>query len=306
MLQQSATMASGPAATAPGEGQTGHQLFEILQARLGPEAHRHRGVDAPGRRDTVIAGGSYRAIGALVDGFRAGDGDVEVTGVVVAARASTAVLHRAVALGANIVISRTAFLSDSQDRPVSKPEPALAEKIAYINKNGLAVLRLQDPRTGSAGRAITTAFADAINLQRPLADLSLADGLVYTAPPASIIDIVRRIKAALPTQTVRLVGDPQMRVTGIALATETNRPNALAPLISRPDVNLLISGEVHETETTAYVMDAIALGQPKAMLLVGSIAMEEPAARALATWLKTITRTPVTYVPSDEGLREVV
>ena len=70
-------------------------------------------------------------------------------------------------------------------------------------------------------------------------------------------------------------------------------------------MNLLICGEVHETETTAYVMDAIALGQSKAMLVVGSIAMEEPAARALAQWLAGAVEQRVTYVPSEEGLREV-
>ena len=294
------------AAAGSARAETGHELFAAIAAGLGPEAHGHRGVDAPGRRDTAIAGGSYRAIATLVDGFRAGDADVEVTGVVVAARASTGVLKRAVELGANIVISRTAFYADSQDRPVTRPEPALAEKIAYVAENKLVVLRLQDARTRPAGLAVATAYPRAIGLARPRPGINLADGLVYATPPTTVLDLVRRTKAALPTRTVRLVGDPQMRVRGVAVATETNRPNALAPLIARPDVELLITGEVHETETTPYVMDAIMLGRPKAMLIVGSIAMEEPSARALAEWLRGVTRRPVTYVPSNEGLIEVV
>ena len=308
-LKQSIGAATGLAALAAAgaaRAETGHELFEAIARGLGPEAHSHRGVDAPGRRDTVMAGGSYRAIAALVDGYRAGDADVEVTGMVVAARASTAVLQRAVELGANLVISRTAFYGDSQDRPVARPEPALAHKIDFIARNKLVVLRLQDVRTGPAGMAIATAYPGGIGLTRPKAGLNPADGLVYATPPTTVLDLVRRTKNVLPTQTVRLVGDPQMRVTGVAVATETNRPNALAPLISRPDVNLLITGEVHETETTPYVMDAIMLGQRKAMLVVGSIAMEEPAARRLAEWLRTITRKPVTYVPSNEGLIEVI
>jgi putative NIF3 family GTP cyclohydrolase 1 type 2 len=284
---------------------TGHELFAKIQAELGPEARRHRGVDPPGRRDQAMAGGSYRAIGALVDGFRAGDADVPVTGVVVAARASTAVLQEAVARGANIVVSRSAFLGDSQDRPVAQPEPALAAKLDYIAQHSLAVLRLQDPRNGPAGLALTTAFPRAIGLENPQDTSDTAAGLVYFGQQRSVIDLVRRTKAALPTQTVRLVGDPALTAKGVAIATETNRPNALAPLIARPDVNLLICGEVHETETTAYVMDAIALGQAKAMLLVGSIAIEEPAAKALAEWLAGIIDQPVAYVPSPEGLIEV-
>ena len=284
---------------------TGHELYAKIQAELGPEARRHRGVDPPGRRDQAIAGGSYRAIGALVDGFRAGDADVEVTGVVVAARASTPVLREAVARDANVVISRSAFLGDSQDRPVARPEPALAAKLEYIAQHGLAVLRLQDPRNGAAGLALTTAFPRALGLKDPEDTFDTAAGLVYLNSPGPVIDLIRRTKAVLPTQTVRLVGDPALVAQGVAIATETNRPNALAPLISRPDVNLLICGEVHETETTAYVMDAVALGQPKAMLVVGSIAAEEPAARALAAWLAGLIEQPVSYVPSGEGLVDV-
>jgi len=285
--------------------ETGHRLFDAIQAALGPEARRHYGVDPAGRRDMAIAGGSYRPVGALVDGFRAGDADVEVTGIVIAARASTPVLQRAVALGANIVISRSPFLGDAQDRSVARPEQALAEKIQLIRNHKLAVLRLQDPRTGPAGVSIAAALPEAIGLSQPKQDVNLAEGLIYETTPTRILDLVRRVKATLPTQTVRLVGDARAAITGVAVATETSRPNGLAPLISRRDVNLLICGEVHETETTPYVMDAIALGQSKAMLMVGSIAMEEPAARRLTDWLRTITNKQVTYVPSEEGLREV-
>lgn len=284
---------------------TGRDLFDAIRLGLGPEAHGHRGVDAPGTRDRVIAGGSYRAVGTLVDGFRAGDADVPISGIVVAARASTPVLQKAVEIGANIVISRSAFYGDSLDRPSARPEPALADKIELVAKNKLVVLRLQDPRTGPAGEAITAALPEAIGLRSGRKSGNAADGLVYATPGIPLIELIRSIKKTLPTQTVRLVGDPAMRVAGIAFATETNRPNAITPLIARSDVNLLVCGEVHETETTPYVMDSIALGQAKAMLIVGAIAMEEPAARKLAVWLKTITDKPVTYLPSNEALIEV-
>jgi putative NIF3 family GTP cyclohydrolase 1 type 2 len=280
----------------------GHELFELIQRGLGSEANRHRGVDAPARRDTAIAGGSYRSPGTLVDGFRAGDGDSEVKGIVVAARASTEVLRRAAELGANLVISRQTFLGDSQDRPVSRPEPALAEKLALIERNGIAVLRLQDARTGADGRAITEALPRAIGLKTAQNEAGLRDALVYRFPATPLIDIVRRIKVATGSNAVRLIGHPDMPVRGLALATETSRPNALNPLIARPDVNLLVAGEVHETETSAYVMDAVALGQTKAILLAGSIALEEPPARALAEWLKRQVFMPVTWLPSSPVL----
>lgn len=281
---------------------TGDELFDLIRAKLGPEAHGHRGVDAPSRRDTAIAGGSYRPPGMLVDGFRAGDADITVTGVVVAARASTAVLHRARELGANIIISRQAFLDDSRDRPTSRPEPALADKLSYIAANGMAVLRLQDPRTSPVGQEITAALAAAMGLKRPVAQLNPADGLVYATTTAPVLAFIRRLRQTLPGAALRLVGDPEMAVGGLAFATETSRPNGLAPLLARPDVNLVIAGEVHETETTAWVQDAIALKMPKALLLIGSIAMEEAPARALAAYLETVLPIPVTFVENAPEL----
>ena len=283
----------------------GNELFALIQAGLGSEAHRHRGVDAPAKRDTAIAGGSYRAPGTLVDGFRAGDGDAEVTGIVVTPRATTAVIRKAADLRANLIISRQAFLGDSQDRPVGKPETALAEKLALIARTNVAILRLQDPRIEAPGRQISSALPNAIGLSRPRAGINLADGLVFNVPGVPIVELVRKIKVVLPTTTVRLVGDPALRCKGVAFATETSRPNALAPLIARPDVNLLVAGEVHETETTAYVLDAITMGEAKALLLIGAIAMEQPAARRLAAWLKTKTNVSIFYVETPESLIDV-
>jgi putative NIF3 family GTP cyclohydrolase 1 type 2 len=283
----------------------GHELFELIRQGLGPEAGRHRGIDAPARRDTAIAGGSYRSPGTLVDGFRAGDGDAEVRRIVVTARASTAALKQAASAGANLVITRQAFLGDSQDRPVAKPEPALAEKLALIESAGLLVLRLQDPRTGAAGRAISEALPRALGLTRPASGVSPAAGLIYRAAPRPLVELAGKIKAATGSAAIRLIGNPQLPVSGIAFATETNRPNALNPLIARHEVELLIAGEVHETETAAYVQDAIALGQRKALLLAGSIAMEEPAAKALAIWLDGQVDLPVMYLRSAPDLIEV-
>ena len=118
----------------------GHELFDLIQRGLGPEANRHRGVDAPARRDTAIAGGSYRAPGTLVDGFRAGDGDNAVRGIVVCARASTGVLEQAARMGANLVISRQAFLGDSS-QPGAGEFVASGSRIDQVDGQAVAFNR---------------------------------------------------------------------------------------------------------------------------------------------------------------------
>jgi hypothetical protein len=138
------------------------------------------------------------------------------------------------------------------------------------------VLRLQDPRLDPAGRAITEALPRAIGLRAAQSGPNPATGLIYRTPPTALADLVRRIKSATGSAAVRLIGDPAMVVRGMALATETNRPNALAPLLAVGEVRRIGQG------------------------------LEEPPAHSLARWLEGQVRVPVTWLRSDLALNEVI
>jgi hypothetical protein len=186
------------------------------------------------------------------------------------------------------VITRSPFLYDMLDRLPATPEPAAAAKRDYIAQHQLIVLRFHDPRSGSAGEAITIAMADGLGLRLTRKDGGPDHLLVFETAQTTVVDVVRRLKQTLPTRTVRLIGNPNMPVRGIGFAGDTYRPNAVLPGIARPDVDLFVSAELHETEVNQYVLDSIHVGRPKALVLVGAIQFEEPAARQLAAWLKTL------------------
>ena len=260
---------------------TAREIFALMEKAAGPQVFASRKIEAAAVREPPT---SY----LLVDGFKAGNPDANVTGIVVAGRADMNTLRRAVALKANLVITRSPFLYDMLDRLPATPEPAAAAKRDYIAEHQLIVLRVHDPRSGAAGEAITTAMADGLGMRVARKDGGPDHLLVFEVPPTTVADVVKRLKQTLPTKTVRLIGRPNMPVKGLGFAGDTYRPNAVLPGIARPDVDLFVSAELHETETSQYVVDSIHLGRPKALVLVGAIQFEEPAARKLAAWMKTL------------------
>jgi len=72
-------------------------------------------------------------------------------------------------------------------------------------------------------------------------------------------------------------------------------------LLSRPDVDTLVSGETVEWELVPYVQDMIASGQKKALVLLGHVNSENGGMRYCADWLRDfITEVPIGFVPAPE------
>jgi putative NIF3 family GTP cyclohydrolase 1 type 2 len=97
------------------------------------------------------------------------------------------------------------------------------------------------------------------------------------------------------------VGDPDLKVTHIALQPGAAGSQRHLPLLRRDDVEALVIGEVPEWETIEYVSDAAAEGRHKALILLGHIASEQAGMAFCAAWLKTFIRdVPVTFVVTPE------
>ena len=73
------------------------------------------------------------------------------------------------------------------------------------------------------------------------------------------------------------------------------------PILSRPDVDVLICGETREWEVVEYAQDAISAGQKKALLVLGHVVSEQAGMKYCAEWLKTfVTDVPIEFVAAAE------
>ncbi|HVT82341.1 MAG TPA: Nif3-like dinuclear metal center hexameric protein, partial [Phycisphaerae bacterium] len=110
-----------------------------------------------------------------------------------------------------------------------------------------------------------------------------------------------KIKSRMKIRTLRVVGDPQMRMTHIALLPGAAGAERQIRLLERDDVEVLVAGESREWETVEYVRDAVTAGEHKALILMGHVPSEEAGMDECARWLKGIVpEVPVEYVPAGE------
>ena len=121
-------------------------------------------------------------------------------------------------------------------------------------------------------------------------------------PPSTLREAAQNIKKTLRMRSIRIVGEPDTRVSkaavshGIALLVDLER------YVAEPGVDLVIMGEaIWENEGTQYFFDLVAEGQKKGLLIIGQEVSSEPGCGEMAAWLKSfISEVPVEWIPTGE------
>jgi hypothetical protein len=98
-----------------------------------------------------------------------------------------------------------------------------------------------------------------------------------------------------------VVGDPEMKVTRIALGPGYGMPTLTA------DFDVVVGGEASESGGNAeYAMDASAAGRPRGMIVLGHLMSEDHGMKEIADWLRTfITDVPIEFTPAGEPFSSV-
>jgi putative NIF3 family GTP cyclohydrolase 1 type 2 len=130
---------------------------------------------------------------------------------------------------------------------------------------------------------------------------SASDPHVFTLPPTTLGAIAADLQKRTGARLIRVVGDPKLRVTGVALYPGASGEEKQIKALQQDSVQLLVAGEAREWETVPYVQDAAAEGRPKALILLGHEVSEEAGMQECARWLRTLfPGTPVAFIPAGE------
>jgi putative NIF3 family GTP cyclohydrolase 1 type 2 len=249
------------------------------------------GIPAAPRRDTV-------------DVVKAGDPAQRCTGVVTTFLGTLEVLRKAVALGANLVISHEpVFYNHLDDTGWLSGDRVYEAKRRFIAEHRLVVWRAHDSWHSLKPDPVTVGTLKAIGWERfaVKGDEELCD-----IPPMTVGSLAATLKQKLGSHGVRFVGDPGLACRRIALSLGASGRESHVRLLRRTDVDALVVGELQEWETSEYVRDSGAAGWPKAVVVVGHAASEEAGMRELAEWLRP--RQPalkVTHVPAGDAFTYV-
>ncbi|MCC3376558.1 Nif3-like dinuclear metal center hexameric protein [Cohnella sp. REN36] len=230
-----------------------------------------------------------------VDGLAAGEPDTEVRGIAVAFTASQCVLEQARERGANLLIVHEGVYYRHAGRAAREDDVSRIKREAIV-ASGVAVYRFHDGIHRYRPDGITLALAKALGWASRIVEHRPAAALL-TLPMQSAAEVASHVKARLGLPFVRLAGDPATSCVRVGLLAGYRGGGELAIPLYEEGVDLLIAGEGPEWETPEYVRDAVAQGRPKALLLLGHAASEEPGMAALAEELRRVyPQVPVLFL----------
>ena len=235
-----------------------------------------------------------------VDTFKAGNPDTPVTGIAVTMMATLDVLQRASAQGLNLVITHEPTFYNHLDTPeeMNQSDPVWAEKRAFIEKHGMVIWRFHDhwhmrkPDGIEAGMIHALGWDKFQNTDNPY---------LFTLPETTLQALAADVAKRLDSPVLRVVGNPEMKVTKIALSPGAAGFVTETHALELDNVQVLLVGETREWETVEYAADAVSEGKNKALIVIGHIPSEQAGMEECTGWLKTFVKdVPVQFVAAKQ------
>ncbi|MCL6444336.1 MAG: Nif3-like dinuclear metal center hexameric protein [Alicyclobacillus sp.] len=248
-----------------------------------------------------------------VDTLKSGDELAQVTGIATTFMPTYSVLKRAAALGLNLVIAHEAPFYHHQDEvDILKDDAVYIAKRKLIQDAGLAIFRFHDHMHRRNPDQIVEGLIRELGWEAYV-DEPCMKGILplyvspLTIPTMTVREVAEHLKKRLGVPYVRTVGDLSMSCSRVGLLPGYCGGGVIAiPYFQHANLDLVIVGEGPEWETPEYVRDAVALGQDKALIIVGHSSSEAAGMKALAESIKGMfPSVPVSFL-AEESLFQVV
>lgn len=244
------------------------------------------------RIKTTLAAGGVAWRTETVDTFKAGNPDGAVTGVATTFMATFDAIKRAVAAGANFVISHEpTFYNHLDDVTTFAKDDVFRAKMAFIEANRVVVFRFHDHWHARRPDGVRVALLRALGWPAGTGTVVL--------PPTTLGALAADIQQRLGVRALRVVGDPGLTVSRASLGLGYGNPQL------NGDVDVVVTGESQEADSAwdnmAYAVDSASTARPKGLILLGHERSEGYGMDECATWLRTIVQdVPVTFIRAGE------
>ncbi len=237
------------------------------------------------------------------DTFKAGNPDVTVRGIATTMMVTFDMLKRANAAGLNMVMTHEDTFWNDPDDTKNLTENALYKlKTEYILKNDMVVWRDHDNMHASTPDYTVVGELRSAGIPADLKGgaehVSMRPG-IFTIPETTLGELAAQVKRSSGARAFRCVGDPKAKVSKILVG-----PGYATPRMT-PEVDVVIGGEQQEADgcfdNVEYVMDAMSLGIPKGLIMLGHVISEQAGMEDFGKWLGTFLHgIPIRFVPAEE------
>jgi putative NIF3 family GTP cyclohydrolase 1 type 2 len=220
-----------------------------------------------------------------VDGLKAGDPGIIVTGIATTVMATLDGLRRAAAAGQNLIITQEPVFYSANDEPGNRiTDSVYLAKKAYIDQQRLVVWRFSDHWSARDSKDAATALARTLGWagsRQPGAEP------IYSIPETTLGALAGYVGKRLGTRGgLRMVGEPGMPMRRVFVTAGGSTVAGTIESLRRADV--ILTGEPREWEVVPYVLDTWSTTGRKGMIAVGRIVSESPGMEACAAWIRTL------------------
>jgi putative NIF3 family GTP cyclohydrolase 1 type 2 len=238
---------------------------------------------------------------STVDTLKAGNRDIEVTGIVTTMFATIEVIGKTIALGANFIIAHEPTFYNHQDETTwLANDEVYRYKADLLKQHNIAVWRNHDYIHSLNPDGVRMGLLKQLGWS---AYYNPAAANVMMLPATSLGSLIAHVKQKLLISKVRYIGNPDQGCQKILLMPGASGGTRQIQAMSKEKPDVLICGEIQEWETAEYVRDAQARGQNLSLIVLGHIASEEPGSEFMAGWLKEkVPGIKVTHILSNNSL----
>jgi len=233
-----------------------------------------------------------------IDTIKFGDTGQVVTGIVSTMFPTVAVIEEAIRRNANLLIVHEPTFFSGLDRTEQlEPNAVMEKKKALLQKNQIVIWRFHDYSHAVNPDMIIQGVLKKMNW---LSYYKEDDPLV-NIPAVSLDQLVLQFKSNLAISHVRVMGNRSTSCSSIALLPGAWGVQKHIETVEKSKPDVLVVGELVEWETAEYFRDAIAMGAPTALVVLGHSVSEEPGMEYFATWLTTkLPGVNTTHIPSGD------
>jgi len=254
--------------------------------------------------DTIVTSIPGAPFPDTVDVIKLGDAQQDLTGIVVTFLANCDVIEQAVRLGANLIITHEPiFYNHTDSTDWLSQHPTYEAKLRLIEENGLVIWRFHDYLHSLQPDSTVMGLVQALNWEN---NQSQEQSFLCNIQPTTLLELGQSIKEKLNLPTIRVVGNLTMQCERVAVLPGFPPAEFQIGSLGRTNMDVLITGEIHEWEVSEYVRDATHLGYPKGLIVIGHAASEEPGMRWIIPWLEErLPNVTIHFVPVSNPFHQL-
>jgi putative NIF3 family GTP cyclohydrolase 1 type 2 len=221
------------------------------------------------------------------DRFKFGGADTVVTGIATTFMGTFEAITKAADLGLNMIIPHEdTYWNDADHTDIISGDPLVYQKkIDFMKAHNIVNFRIHDHMHSQRPDFTFVGTAREVGLDPAMETASNSHR--YVIPETTLGELAARVKKARGDDAIRVVGDPNAKVSRIAVGA-----GMATPQNNSPDIDVVIGGEQREADqgqdSPEYTMDAATLGVPKGWIVLGHNMSEESGMQEMAVWLRPV------------------